>query len=205
MAMHHTKINKLKIIILSIIGGFVIAIATLIYINAKLKSFVKTPQNLVKLSKNIPDLRLENVHYEKTRKGRTEWEIEAKVAHHYEGKDLLTLDIVKMMYYGSPGRTVLIKGKQGRIRPSTKDVELLGDVLVKSSDGYQLRTNSLMYSSKTSLITTKDRVSIQGKTFHITGVGMVMNIKNDRLSILHDVKTTIRGRFLKGNIPKLGF
>ena len=205
MAIHHTKINKLKIAILSLIGVFIIAIATLIYINARLESYVKKPQNLVKLSRNVPDLRLENVHYEKTRKGHTEWEIDARVAHHYQGKDLLTLDIVKMIYYGSPTRTIIIVGKQGRIKPSTKDVELLGNVLVKSSDGYQLRTNSLMYSSKTSLVTTRDRVSISGKSFHIIGVGMVMNIKNDRLSILHSVETTIQGRFIKGSIPQLGF
>ncbi len=201
----HKKINRLRIFILCIIGAFVIAISTVIYINVKLKNLVKTPKNLVKLSRNIPDLRLENVHYEKTRKGQTEWSIDARVAHHFEGKDLLTLEVVKMLYYGMPKRTVLIVGKQGRIKPSTKDVELLGDVHIKSSDGYKLRTNSLKYSSKTSLITTNDRVFISGKSFNISGVGMEMNIKDDRLSILHAVQTTLKRNFVKGGIPKLGF
>jgi len=201
----HKKMNRLKLIILCSIGAFVIAISTIIYINAKLKSLTKTPKAFIKLSKNIPDLRLENVHYEKTKKGETEWEIEAKVAHHFQGKDLLTLDKVKMTYYGAKKRTVMITGKQGRIKPSTKDVELLGDVFIKSSDGYRLRTNSLKYSSKTSLITTDDHVSIKGKKFDLIGVGMKMNIKKDRLSILHAVQTTIKGNFIKGSIPRLGF
>ncbi len=190
---------------LLIIGGFIIAISTVIYINVKLKNITKAPKSIIKLSKNVPDLRLENVHYEKTRKGKIEWEIEAKVAHHYQGKDLLTLDGVKMLYYGGEKRTVIIKGKQGRIKPSTKDVELLGEVFIKSSDGYELRTNSLKYSSKTSTITTGDRVTILGKKFSISGVGMELDIKKDRLSILHAVQTTIKGNFVKGNIPRLGF
>ncbi len=201
----HKKINRLRLFFLIVIGGFVIAVSTVIYINVKLKNFTKKSNNIVQLSKNLPDLRLENVHYEKTKKGKLEWEIDAKVAHHYQGKDLLTLDSVKMLYYGSDKRTVIIAGKQGRIRPSTKDVELLGNVHIKSSDGYELRTNSLKYSSKTSAITTGDRVTILGKKFNITGVGMNLDIKRDRMSILHAVKTTLKGTNVKGNIPKLGF
>ena len=201
----HKKINRLRLLFLLIIGGFIIAISTVIYINVKLKNITKAPKSIIKLSKNVPDLRLENVRYEKTRKGKIEWEIEAKVAHHYQGKDLLTLDGVKMLYYGGEKRTVIIKGKQGRIKPSTKDVELLGEVFIKSSDGYELRTNSLKYSSKTSTITTGDRVTILGKKFSISGVGMELDIKKDRLSILHAVQTTIKGNFVKGNIPRLGF
>ncbi len=203
--MVHKKINRLRLFFLVVIGAFVIAISTVIYINVKLKSLTQKPKAIVKLSKNVPDLRLENVHYEKTKKGKIEWEIEAKVAHHFQGKDLLTLDGVKMFYYGDKKRTVIIKGKQGRIRPSTKDVELLGEVLIKSSDGYELRTNSLKYSSKTSTITTGDRVTIIGKKFDISGVGMELDIKRDRLSILHAVNTTIHGNLFKGDIPKLGF
>jgi LPS export ABC transporter protein LptC len=201
----HKKINHIRLLFLIIIGGFIIAISTVIYINVKLKEMTKTPKAIVKLSKNVPDLQLENVHYEKTKKGKIEWEIEAKVAHHYQGKDLLTLDGVKMLYYGDQKRSIIIKGKQGRIKPSTKDIELLGDIYIKSSDGYELRTNSLKYSSKTSTITTGDRVTILGKKFSISGVGMKLNIKKDSLSILHAVQTTIKGNFVKGNIPKLGF
>ncbi len=202
----HKKINRLKLFVLLAIGGFIIAVSTVIYVNVKLKNLTKSPKNLVKLSRNVPDLRLENVHYEKTKHGTIEWEIEAKVAHHYQGKDLLTLDGVKMIYYGgNQKRTIIIKGKQGRIKPSTKDVELLGEVVVKSSDGYELRTNSLKYSSKTSSITTADRVTIIGKKFSITGVGMKLDVKKDRLSLLHAVQTTIHGNFVKGSIPKLGF
>ena len=197
-------INKIRFILLGVIGAFIIVIATIIYINATLTNYVKAPKNLVKISRNIPDLRLENVHYEKTRKGKTEWEIDARVARHYQGKDLLTLDSVKMVYYGSPERTVIIIGKQGRIKPSTKDVELLGDVLIKSSDGYQLKTNSLKYHSKSSLITTNDQVTIVGKSFRIHGVGMKLSIRNDRLSILHAVQTTLKGKFVKGGLPNLG-
>ncbi len=199
------KINRLRLFLLIIIGGFIIALSTVIYINVKLRRLVKKPQNIIKLSKNIPDLRLENVHYEKTKNGEIEWEISAKVAHHYQGKDLLTLDEVKMFYYGDKKRTVIILGREGRIKPSTKDVELLGDVTIKSSDGYLLKTNSLKYFSKTSTITTGDRVTIQGKRFSLTGVGMELNVKQNRMSILHAVHTTINENILKGNIPTLGF
>jgi len=201
----HKKINHIRLLFLLIIGGFIIAISTVIYINVKLKEMTKNPKAIVKLSKNVPDLQLENVHYEKTKKGKIEWEIEAKVAHHYQGKDLLTLDGVKMLYYGDKNRSIIIRGKQGRIKPSTKDVELLGEVYIKSSDGYELRTNSLKYSSKTSTVSTGDRVTIIGKKFSITGVGMELNVKRDKLSILHAVQTTISSNFTKGSIPKLGF
>ncbi len=201
----HKKMNRIRIILLLIIGGFVIAISTVIYINVRLKNLTKKSRNIINLSKNIPDLRLENVHYEKTKKGEIEWEIEAKFAHHYQGKDLLTLSKVKMLYYGDKKRTVKIVGEQGRIKPSTKDVELLGNVLIESSDGYKLKTNSLKYHSKTSTITTGDQVTIQGKRFSLTGVGLELDIKKDKMSILHAVHTTIKSNIVKGKIPSLGF
>ena len=203
--MSHRKKNRIKFIILSCIGIFIIGLSTVVYINARLKRLVKHPKTLINLAKNIPDLSLENVHYEKTKKGKVEWEINAKLAHHYQGKDKLTLDVVKMVYYDKNNRAIVITGNQGRIKPSTKDVALLGEVLIKSSDDYTLKTNSLKYSAKTSLITTDDHVEISGKKFQVKGVGMVLSIKKNKMSILHAVHTTINGNFIKGDIPSLGF
>jgi LPS export ABC transporter protein LptC len=203
--MTHRKKTRIKFIILCCIGIFIIGLSTVVYINIKLKKLIKHPKTLIKLAKNIPDLSLENVHYEKTTKGKIEWEINAKLAHHFQGKDKLTLDVVKMVYYDKKSRTIVITGSQGRIKPSTKDVALLGKVLIKSSDGYTLKTNCLKYNAKTSLITTDDHVSISGKKFQVKGVGMVLSIKKNKMSILHAVHTTINGNFIKGDIPSLGF
>ncbi len=60
----------------------------------------------------------------------------------YQGQNVMVLEDVKLTFFSKDGRTFTVTGKQGKVYQDTKNMELQGDVVVTSSDGYRLKTNS---------------------------------------------------------------
>lgn len=72
-------------------------------------------------------------------------------------------------------------------------MELAGDVLLTSSDGYQLKTHSVSYDHLKKRVTTSDPVEIEGKEIQLVGKGMLVDMEAKILKVLHQVKTRWKG------------
>ncbi len=73
-------------------------------------------------------------------------------------------------------------------------MELVGDVVVTSNDGYRLRTNSISYFHRDKIVRSSDPVEIEGEQVRLTGKGMLVEMENKTFKILSQVKTQWRGR-----------
>jgi LPS export ABC transporter protein LptC len=101
---------------------------------------------------------------------------------------------VKATFFTKEGRTFFLTGKQGKIYQDSKDVELVGDVVLTSSDGYQLRTHSVSYRHAAKIVSTSDPVEIEGEQLRLTGRGMLVDMEAKTFKIFSQVKTQLRGR-----------
>jgi len=72
-------------------------------------------------------------------------------------------------------------------------MELVGDVLLTSSDGYQLKTHSVSYHHLEKKVTTSDPVEIEGKEIQLVGTGMLVDMEAKIIRVLHQVKTRWKG------------
>ena len=71
-------------------------------------------------------------------------------------------------------------------------MELVGDVVLTTSEGYRLRTHSVAYHHQERKVTTSDPVEIEGKQIRLTGQGMLVDMEARTFKILNQVKTKWR-------------
>jgi LPS export ABC transporter protein LptC len=138
------------------------------------------------------DLTLEDIHYVETKGKKKEWEIRAKSGQHFREADYTTLEDLAVTFYGEEGRVITLKGNKGSMK-ERKEIKVWGDVVITSSDGYRVTTNSLLYDGAKQQITTEDPVMLEGKGVEVRGVGLVVDLKTKKISILRKVQTVIKG------------
>jgi LPS export ABC transporter protein LptC len=138
------------------------------------------------------DVTLEDIHYVETKGKTKEWELWAKSGQHYVQDDYSTLNDLTVTFYAEGGRVITLKGNKGSMRQK-KEIKVWGDVVITSSDGYRVATNSLLYDRDQQRITTEDPVMLEGKGVQVKGVGLVVDLQTKKISILRKVQTVING------------
>jgi len=135
---------------------------------------------------------LDRMHYIENRDGQRDWELEATSARYFKDENLTILDRVKVVFYSKKGITYTLEGREGRFKNDTRDVEVRGDVVITSSDGYQLKTDSLKMVSGGKEISTEDRVVLKGPRLDAKGVGLLIDREAERLTVLRNVKAILK-------------
>jgi len=186
--------KKAKMVILLsivLIGGIVLVS---IWANLRERKAAERVEKLPEASTGGADMRLEKIRFVEDKHGQKTWELEAKSAHQYQDQNMIILEDVKVTYYAKEGRTFFLTGKQGKVYQNSKDVDLVGDVVLTSNDGYQLKTHSASYRHLEKIVSTPDPVEIEGEQIRLTGKGMLVNMEAKTFKILGQVKTQLRGR-----------
>lgn len=137
------------------------------------------------------DLKLDRVHYTETRDGVKEWELEATSAQYFKEESTVLLDKVKATFFGKEGQAYTLVGEKGKFNPQTKAIELFGGIQLESSDGYQMRTQSLQYEAGKRQLGTTDAVEIEGPQLRVEGIGLIVDLEGQRLRVLRQVTTTL--------------
>jgi len=140
------------------------------------------------------DTRLEKVRFVEDKRGEKTWELEAKSVRQYQDQNIMVLEDIKVTFYTKEGRTFFLTGKQGKVYQDTKNIDLVGDIVVTSDDGYRLKTHSAFYRDSEKVISTSDPVEIEGEQIRLTGKGMVVHTEDKTVKILSQVKTQLRGK-----------
>lgn len=138
------------------------------------------------------DLSLEEIHYIETKGDKKEWELWAKSGQHFRQDDYTTLQDLTVTFYAEEGRIVTLRGDKGSMK-GRNEIEVQGDVVITSSDGYRVTTNSLRYEEEKRCIFTEDPITLEGKGLQVKGVGVVVDLTTQKLRILRKVQTVIEG------------
>jgi LPS export ABC transporter protein LptC len=186
--------RKLRILLL---GFIVLSLAGLIGI--VLVNFVITPGH-----KSLPfKIQDSGVTIEKIRytgysaedQGRREWELEADSATLLEKGDLTVFTDVKVVFFSKDGKTYTLMGREGNYNKRSGLISVAGEVTLvtegSEGDTYRLETESLEYSTQSKMLTSAEHVEISSRAMRVTGVGLKIDVKEGRLSVLKDVRTVI--------------
>ncbi|OGP90519.1 MAG: LPS export ABC transporter periplasmic protein LptC [Deltaproteobacteria bacterium RBG_16_48_10] len=186
--MRKTKIVILLLMVL--IGGIVLVS---LRANLRARKALEAVEKLPKVSTEGADMQLKKIRFVEDKQGQKTWELEAKSVHQYQEQNIMVLEDVKVTFYAKEGRIIYLTGKQGKVYQDSKNVDLLGDVVLTSSDGYQLKTHSASYCHSEKIVSTADPVEIDGEQIRLTGRGMLVNVEAKTFKILSQVKTQLRG------------
>jgi len=185
--MRRAKVAILMTIIL--IGGIVLVS---LWQNLQEKRESRQEAEIPKLADDDSKMHLEKIQFVEDKQGRRTWELEAKSVRQYEDQDLIVLEDVKVTVFTKEGRAFVLSGKQATFHQDSKDMELEGDVLLTSSDGYRLKTRSIAYRHEERKAQTADPVEIEGEEIRVKGNGMVVDIEARTFRILNQVRTQWR-------------
>jgi LPS export ABC transporter protein LptC len=187
--MRKTKIVILLLMVL--IGGIVLVS---LRANLRARKASEAAEKLPKVSTGGADMQLKKIRFVEDKQGQKTWELEAESVHQYQEQNIMVLEDVKVTFYAKEGRIIYLTGKQGKVYQDSKNVDLLGDVVLTSSDGYQLKTHSAFYRHSEKIVSSPDPVEIDGEQIRLTGRGMLVNVEAKTFKILSQVKTQLRGR-----------
>lgn len=183
------RISLLGFVLLSLAGLLVI-----ILVNYKGKPGQGVVSSLLKDS----GVTLEKVRYSGYSgedHGRREWELEAETVNHLKKEDLTVFTDVKVVFFSEDGSTYTLKGRDGTYSERKGLISVTGDVTMVTSGmesgTYRLSTESIEYSTRSKVLTSKDTVELKSRTMSVTGVGLKMDVEGGKLYILKDVRSVI--------------
>jgi LPS export ABC transporter protein LptC len=186
--MRKTKIVILLLIVL--IGGIVLVS---LWANLRARKASEAREKVPKVSTGGADMQLKKIRFVEDKQGQKTWELEAESVNQYQGQNIMLLENVKVTFYAKEGRIIYLTGKQGKVYQDSKNVDLSGDVVLTSSDGYQLKTDSASYRHSEKIVSTSDPVEIDGEQIRLTGKGMLVDVEAKTFKILSQVKTHLKG------------
>lgn len=123
------------------------------------------------------------------------WELDADVARKKMQSDDLTLDAVKVKFYGENGVYYNATGEKGFVGDNQKKLEISGDTVTTSSNGYVLNTEVIYYRTDNRTIEGPEEVSLVGPP-DAKGDGGPLHMRADHFDA--DLKTNIIN--LKDNV-----
>jgi len=136
--------NRLRLAVLASIGLILVVVGLSLWASYRGR---KPPEevNLPRIAIEGADSRMEKVRFVEGETGPEDLGTGSQGHAAVPGQDVMILEDVVLTYYNKDGRIFTVSGKEGKVFQKTKDMEIKGDVVVTSSDGYRLKTNFMAY------------------------------------------------------------
>lgn len=173
------------------------ALVFLLLIGGTISYFLLLPSGYDLKAKNISilgsdaDLTIDQMHVVQNKQGEKNWEMWAKTAKVYRKKNLTELETIHIQYYPKNGKPLDITADNGEMETDSRNILLRGNVLIKTSAGYTLHTDSLRFRPKDKRIDTDDKILLEGVSFNLTGVGLHGQTDIGLFALNHKVKAVI--------------
>ena len=100
---------------------------------------------------------------------------------------------VKVQFFSENQSNYIVTGDLGEIDGNSKDMIIRGNVTTTSSNGYSFNTDSIRYVAKEKIMTSNDKVLMQGPSdksgsgFKLTGERFLVDMVKNKMSILDQI------------------
>ncbi len=143
-----------------------------------------------------PDIEITNFAMVEATGAKRSMELNAKTAKIYQEERLTHLQSLQSKVWSGRGAIYSIKADSSVLDNLEQDFVTDGKTSISTPDAYIFETSNIKYTASKKMITGEDKVvlspisklSIAGQKFYLEGVGLNMNLNNDKLSILDKVK-----------------
>lgn len=105
-----------------------------------------------------------------------------------------TLETVKVKFYAANGVLYTVTGQRGKAEPNTHAIQVTGNVVTKSSNGYTFKSESAFYDSKNRKLTSPKEVEMEGPDdenggrLQLTGGELVADFGSNEIAIGNKVR-----------------
>ncbi len=137
--------------------------------------------------------------------GQVKWMLEAPVARVYNIRKLLVTDNPKITFYDENGEiSSILTADKGEYNQETHDLTALGNVVVTTTEGYTLETESLIMIRELGEIHSEDFVKVTKGSDILTGYGFQGYPELKNVDIKRDVRAYLRDEegLIDGEVKK---
>lgn len=148
---------------------------------------------------------LKKVHLIETLKDKKEWELLASVAHSSKKSADWIMTDVDVTFFDDLGKPVKVRGAKAIFESKTRKLVITGNVTATISNGYEVKSDELIYNSNDRLLESQSAVQIERLSANethksiINGGSMKTSMRDQVLILEQSVKAT-RGSKSQGGI-----
>jgi len=149
--------------------------------------FKEEPRRLVSVLPENMDVSLNRIHHVATRVGVKQWTLDAESAQYQKGDNKTIFKEVSVTFFLKDGKTMHLTSRDGLLLTDTKNMEVWGDVVVRSGP-YELNTDKLRYDYKTQSISAEAPIVIKGNRMNLSGDSMTFNLQTEEIVVWGKVR-----------------
>ena len=140
-------------------------------------------------SRILTSTEMEGVHFEQSQNGVKEWFLTASRLYSIENDSAMTLEDVSARFFGSTAsnKETDIRSQKARYNTETKQLSLLGKVVIHNDRGYEMKTESLDYLAVEKKIRTTSAVNIKGNNIEVSGKRLLYDTVTGNYSLTGNV------------------
>ncbi len=147
----------------------------------------KQPDDSVSVLPAGKDISLSYIHHVATRDGVKEWILDADSAQYVKAQGKTVMTNVSVTFFLDNGNTVHLASREGVLFTDTRNMEVSGDVQVRSGQ-YELKTDKLFYDHKARSVSTDTPIVVKGKVVRLSGHSMTFCLNTQRALVQGAVK-----------------
>ena len=199
MRLRKIKLNKTSVLFYLIL--FLIFVQLLIFSPSEINNSsgeLKTADQIKKLadsqkSKKSIEQKMRGIHLVENANNQKGWELFAEEAEGSSDTSWV-LKKVKIDFYAEDQSHYTVVGDVGEIDSGSKNILIRGEVVTRSTNGYEFKTNDLKFVSENKVLKSDDTVQMSGpddrsgKGFILNGVGFRIDLRKNKMSILSFVE-----------------
>ena len=140
---------------------------------------------------------LQEINFVQVKDGVKLWELKAEAVTYQQPQNLISFKKVTLTYYPKGESPVTLVGNLGKLDTQKKDVFIEGEVVISTSDGYELKAPSLQYEDEKREVSTDKDFTFKGPNIFLDGQGMTMNLDTQKVYVKKKAKMTFYRSFLK--------
>jgi LPS export ABC transporter protein LptC len=139
------------------------------------------------------EYQIKEVHINETLDGNLRWSLNADQAEVYEKKGITLMRNVVIQVFSRDGDWT-VTSDEGTLNNAPRDVALTGNVVIRASDGLEMRTPTLAWHNERRALQTDDAVEIRREGTTITGRGLSVHMKEETAALDRNVRVVITDR-----------
>lgn len=139
------------------------------------------------------EYQITEIHINETLDGNLRWMLDADQAEVYDQRGITVMKKVKIQLFTQDGGWT-VTSDEGTLDNAKRDVSLTGDVIVRSTDGLEMRSATLAWQNERRTLRTDDPVEIRRAGMTITGEGLRVRMQEERALVDKKVRVVITDR-----------
>jgi LPS export ABC transporter protein LptC len=180
-------------LIFSVLGVIII----LLSISVKSKTNVLTDLTgngrtfLPVVAKEAPTLEIQNFKLIQTNGEKKQWELVAESALEYEEVTEIQIKNTTIKFFKDNKVVLTLQAQDGAVDLRTKDIKIAGKVDAISSDGLELKTDSLKWLAGEEKLATEDSIVLTKSGIRMEGKGLEADMEMGRLEIKKSTRVIV--------------